>query len=196
MKAWYFSTEDRKLRHGDGRVIKAGVTHKVDCEPRLCEAGLHASVRPIDALEYAPGPILWRVELGGEIDKGYDKLCATERTYLWGFDATAMLREFARKCALDVIHLWNAPEVVKTYLTTGDESLRGAAGDAARAAEWASARDAARYAAWAAAGDAAWALVVRDLIDPDTPWTQDAYDALTGPWATAIGPVHPEDVTR
>ena len=161
MKAWYFSAEDRRLRHRDGRLIEAGVTHEVDCDPVLCKRGLHASVRPLDALEYAPGPILWRVELGGEIDKGDDKLCATERTYLWGFDATAMLREFARKCALDVIHLWNAPEVVKTYLTTGDESLwdaaRDVARDAARDAAWAAAGAAARAAAWAAAGAAAGA---------------------------------------
>ena len=156
MKAWYFSTEDRKLQHGDGRLIRAGATHKVDCEPVLCHAGLHASKRPIDALRYAPGPIIWRVELGGTIVKGDDKLCATERTYLWGFDATAMLREFARKCALDVIHLWDAPEVVKTYLTTGDESLRAAARDAA----WA----AARAAAWAAARDAAGDAQNRRLL--------------------------------
>lgn len=138
MKAWYFSTEDLKLRHGDGRLIKVGATHKVDCEPALCEYGLHASKRPIDALQYAPGPIIWRVELGGKIVKGDDKLCATSRKYLWGFDTTTMLREFARKCALDVIHLWDAPEVVKTYLTTGDESLWAAA----RAAAWDAAWDA------------------------------------------------------
>ena len=153
MLAWYFSTADKKLQHGDGREIAKGRTHKVEGKLALCSHGLHASVRPIDALQYAPGPILWRVKLGGEILKGEDKLCASARTYLWGFDATAMLREFARKCALDVIHLWNAPEVVKTYLTTGDESLRAAARDAA----WAAARAAAWDAAWAAAWDAAWA---------------------------------------
>ncbi|MBP6364389.1 MAG: hypothetical protein KA329_12820 [Novosphingobium sp.] len=161
MKAWYFSEVSCRLRHGDNRPIAAGVTHEVAGEPVLCERGLHASVRPIDALWYAPGPMIWRVELGGTIVKGDDKLCATERTYLWGFDATAMLREFARKCALDVIHLWAAPEVVKTYLKTGDESIRAAAGDAARAAAGdaagAAARAAAGAAARAAAGAAAWA---------------------------------------
>ena len=34
---------------------------------------------------------------------------------------------------------------------------------------------------------AAWALVVRDLI------TQEHYDALTRPWRTVVGPLHPDD---
>ena len=84
MKAWYFSSEDRKLRYGDNRIIKAGLTHKVTCKPVLCEAGLHGSKRIIDALFYAPGPVVWRVELGGDMAIGDDKISATERHYLWG----------------------------------------------------------------------------------------------------------------
>ncbi len=58
--------------------------------------------------------------------------------------------EFARWCALQVIHLWDAPEVVKEFLETGDESKREAARSAVRAAAtWA--------ATWNATGDAAWA---------------------------------------
>ena len=75
------------------------------------------------------------------------------------------IRRFACQCALDVIHLWDAPPIVKKYLETGDEKLRDAAWDAARAAAgdaawdaaWAAAGDAAWDAAWAAARDAAWA---------------------------------------
>ena len=69
-----------------------------------------------------------------------------------------------------------------------------AARDAARAAAWAAARaawDAARAAARDAALDAARALVVRDQVG-DT-FTQAHYDTLTRPWATVIGPVHPDD---
>jgi hypothetical protein len=74
------------------------------------------------------------------------------------------MRLFARRVALDVIHLWDAPPIVKEYLETGDESKRAAAWaaardaawDAARDAAWAAARDAARAAAWAAAWDTAW----------------------------------------
>ena len=63
------------------------------------------------------------------------------------------IRRFARQCALDVIHLWNAPPIVKRYLKTGNEKLRAAAWDAA----WDAAGDAAGDAAWAAARAAAWA---------------------------------------
>ena len=70
-----------------------------------------------------------------------------------------------------------------------------AAWDAAGAAAWAAARaaawDAARAAARDAALDAARALVARDQVG-DT-FTQAHYDTLTRPWATVIGPVHPDD---
>ncbi len=147
MKAYYFSTQERKLQYGDNRPIKVGATHTVEGNLELCKFGLHASKHPFDALQYAPGPILWQVELGGEIIEGDDKCVASSRTYLKEIDTTEPLREFARWCALQVIHLWECPDVVKQYLETGDESLRDAAWDAARGA----ARDAARDAAWGAA---------------------------------------------
>ena len=152
MKAWYFS-DGKKLRFGDNRIIKAGRTHKVKGEIVECEHGLHASKNILDALNYAPGSTVWRVELGGEIIQGDDKMAASERTYLWGYDAEPVLRKFARMCALDVIHLWDAPEIVVRYLKTGDESIR----DAARTAAGDAAGDAARAASWDAAWDAAWA---------------------------------------
>ena len=65
------------------------------------------------------------------------------------------MRKFARECASDVLHLWDAPQVVRDYLATGEESQRAAAEAAAEAAAWTAARDAAEAAAWAAARDAA-----------------------------------------
>jgi len=65
---------------------------------------------------------------------------------------------FARLCALDVAHLWNAPEVVVRYLRTGDEEIRTAAYAAAYAADAAYAH-AANAAAYAAANAAAYAAV-------------------------------------
>lgn len=53
------------------------------------------------------------------------------------------------------------------------------------AGKLAAARDAAR--------DAAGALVVRDLVGQHG-LTQAHYDTLTGPWASALGPAHPDDV--
>lgn len=44
-------------------------------------------------------------------------------------------RKLARRFALDVVHLWNAPPVVIEYLHTGDESLRAKACKATNASE-------------------------------------------------------------
>ena len=64
-------------------------------------------------------------------------------------------------------------------------------------AAWDAAWDAAQYAAWDAARDAARGaargLLLRDLIGQHPGWDQDAYDRLTGPWRSVIGPVHPDD---
>jgi len=161
MKAWYFSETEKQLRFGDNRQIRKGRTHKIKGDLALCHNGLHSSTNILDALDLGVGTVIWRVEVGGEIIRSDNKLCSTEQTYLWGYDAVDVLRAFARKCALDVVHLWDAPEIVVRYLQTGDESVRAAAGVAAAAATGDdvsnAAGDAARAAAWAAARDAAWA---------------------------------------
>src|SRR4029078_12741210 len=84
-----------------------------------------------------------------------------------------VLRLFAREAALSVLHLWQGevPAVVREYLETGNEEIRDAAWDAARAAAWdagwdaarAAARAAAWAAAWAAARAAAWDDAISDL---------------------------------
>jgi len=171
--AWYFSMSDRRLGFGDGRPIELGTVHTHDGTPVLCGPGLHASERAIDAFKYAPGLVLWRVECGGTVVTGDDKIACTERTYVaGGVDASSLLRAYARWCALSVVHLWACPDVVARYLVTGDETLavaarvdvwvpvRDAAGGAARAAAWSATRTAAggaaRDAAGAAARAAAW----------------------------------------
>jgi len=77
------------------------------------------------------------------------------------------------------------------------DAARDAAWDAAGAAAWDAAATAATAAAAArdAARDAAWALAMRDLIGQHA-FTQEYYDLITGPWATVIGPVHPDDEAR
>ena len=164
MKAFYFATEERKLRYGDERKIEVGLTHKVEGSPILCGNGLHASTRIIDALNYAPGPILYLVELGGKIDKGSDKICALERTYIAEYDATDLLRQFSRDQAMiniEKIKPYASNEEFKLiikWLTTGDESLRSAARSAAESA----ARSAARSAAWSAANETLLKMVKKE----------------------------------
>lgn len=152
---WYFAETSERLRYKDGRKIAVGETHTVNCAPIMCQQGLHASPTVLDALKYAPGNILYRVSLSGTIIHDTNKSVATKRTYLARIEVEPILREFARKCALQVIHLWNCPHIVREYLGNGDESKKAAAWDAAWAATMAAAtattRDAARAAAWAAA---------------------------------------------
>ena len=176
--AWHFVAQQGRLR--DGTPYSVGEPETFGGEIVMCRSGLHASRKAIDALGYAPGNIARRVVYHGEVEECHDKLVGRHRTALWEYDATVVLRHFARLCALDVVHLWDAPDVVVRYLRTGDESLRDAARDAARAAArdaaweaaraaaWEAARAAARDAAWAAAWDAAWAAAraaARDAQD-------------------------------
>ena len=150
---WWFAPPNKKLANGDNRKIKLGITHSLDGKIIPCKHGLHLSKRPIDALQYANSSIIYKVVGFGVIvphGNPIDKYACSERKYTaGGIDISDTLRHFARLCALDVIHLWDAPDVVVDYLQTGKEEFRDAAGAAARAA----AGDAAWDAAGAAAGD-------------------------------------------
>jgi hypothetical protein len=122
-------------------------------------------------LEYAKSPIVCKVWLGGGVVERDDKAVGMHRHTLWAYDATDVLRHFARLCALDVIDLWDAPDVIRKYLEMGDEGIRNAAKNAicgaTRTITWdiawnATAWTAARDAAWTAARNAAWAATWAD----------------------------------
>lgn len=167
IKAWHFIAKDRRLGNGDGRKIRKGQTLKVDCEPVLCEAGLHGSKRPIDALTYAPGPIICRVEIGGHIIHGDDKLVGNERTVIWWADATVTLHEFAcwyaeralKTAKVTDERCWNAIRVKRKWLK-GEAAYadlvtsHAAAWDASRDALSSAARSASMVASFAAARSA------------------------------------------
>ena len=147
VRAWHFTGPTLR----DGAPIPP-VGHKL-CLPNpdnleLCVWGYHGSLRPFDALQYAPGNLLHYTEHTGTILYQEDKLCSTERTIIKSMNVEKVLQKFACKQALKVAHLRNVPKVVLDYLNTQNESLRDAA--------WAAARDAARAVARAAAWDAAW----------------------------------------
>src|SRR5690606_392190 len=163
---WHFVAADRRLRwplrRGEPRpVVEPGQTLRVEGPPVLCKRGLHASRRGLDALQYAPGPVVCRVRLGGEIVEGADKAASTERTVLWLADATRVLHEFALWCAERALtrereagrepnpRAWAALEVKRRW-------LEGAATDEELVAAWGSAFDA--VAGWSSAFNvvAAW----------------------------------------
>ena len=103
-------------------------------EIRLCERGLHASRTPFQALSFAPGFKLHKVEVREIVTETDDKLVARQRKILMTIDAKDLILSFARKQALSVCHLFDCPPVLKKWLETGDESTRKGAKDAATAA--------------------------------------------------------------
>jgi len=162
-----------------------------------CVSGLHMSERPFQALQYAPGSTICRVELDGELvphDEPIDKWVGRRRRIIGRADATEMLRRFAADQALSVSHLWDMPTVVRDYLETLDESTRVHAETAAEAAArdvWAArvvvaseksaeAWDAAWAGAWAVAGMVPWSV-------PRNAWAVRAAvrAAVAVPWDAA-----------
>ena len=184
MEAWHFT--GKTLR--DGRPLpKVGEWLTHDGPVVMCNSGLHASRKAVDALQYAPGPIAHLVECEDIVEEQGDKLVCRRRKILASVDATEILRALARRLALSVIHLWDAPDVVRRYLETGDESLRSAARDAAMAAAWDAAWDAARDAAWDAAWAAAWAAAWDAARDAawDAAWDAARDAAWDAAWDAA-----------
>jgi len=163
--AWHFLPEDGRLRWGTREKVQVGKVYSLPTSetPELCERGMHGSVRPLDALQYAPGPIVCRVRLWGDVVRGDDKLVARHREVVAIADATRILHEFAIWCAEQALALIRQPDprsinalgVKRAWLDgTATNAELAAAGAAAGAAAW-GAWDAAGAAAWAA-GDAAW----------------------------------------
>lgn len=173
MLAWHFLSEDKRLGFDDGRLVEVGVPLECEGAPVLCDNGMHGSVRLIDALFYAAGPIVCRVEIAGDIIEGDDKLCGRKRTVLWMLDATRILHEFACECAegaltpvdnpdprsvaaVEAKRKWLAGEITDYELDAAQLAAAYAARAAAATAT--AAADGARAAAWAAVRTTAWSV--------------------------------------
>jgi hypothetical protein len=112
LTAWHF-TNGTKLR--DGRPLEVGRVYRHKGVVIPCRSGLHASTRLIDALKYAPGSILSRVEMHGELikhGKPGDKIVGRERKVSWHIDATRTLWLFA---------CWVAEDALKAERKAGRE---------------------------------------------------------------------------
>ena len=151
--AWHFLREDCKMRFKPDVKVKPGVEYKAKLPLVMCKNGLHASEQIIDALFYAPGTVVCRVELSGRMIKNNDKICAEKRKVLWMYDAANVLHEFA--CIVMERALlkeresgrepdqrsWQVIEVKRRW-------LRGESSSEDLAAAW--------EAAWAAVWEVAW----------------------------------------
>lgn len=169
IRAWHFLRDDRRLQFPPHTLVKPGQTLRVEPPLDMCRRGLHASRGPLDALYYAPDPIVCRVRLSGEILDGGDKLCASERTVLWMADATKVLHEFACWCAEQALlreraagrepdpRCWAAVKAKRTWLRGEiDDATLEAARSAVWSITWSAAQSATRNVARNAACDTTW----------------------------------------
>jgi hypothetical protein len=156
---WHWLKADRVLRSSEGEVVKPGKTYTVEPPLRLCRRGLHASRLAVDSLAYAPGPVVCRVELFGQIAKGPDKLCATHRRVLWMADAAEALEGFACDTAAQCLKQAGVQKkAVSKLIQTRRLWAAGAASEEEFDAAWDAAWDAFRaysftedrYEAWRA----------------------------------------------
>lgn len=154
---WHFCSDDRRLGYGDGREVRRGAVHAVSGTPKLCEFGLHGSLRAIDALAYAPGTIVSRCEHRGIILIGPDKLVSTEREYIAVADATSVLLEFTEWCvgtlAAHAAHFARAARAIYAAHVAAHVAARFAAHVAAHSAAHVLAHSAAHSAAHVAEQD-------------------------------------------
>ena len=173
--AWHFTRDTLR----DGRPIPAiGEWLEHEGDVVMCESGLHASARILDALDYAPGNMIHRVECDDIVQRHKDKLVCRRRRIIATFDGEDLLRNFARFATWTVLPLWDAPDVVVAYVLSGDEKMRCAAYDAAYDAACAAARAAAYdatafYGAYDAARDAFTLLLESQVLAHMTTATLD-----------------------
>jgi|SRR5579885_624045 hypothetical protein len=182
---WHFLKEDRRLQFPPHTPVEVGQTLTVERDLEPCFSGLHASKTAMDALKYAPGPVVCRVRLAGKIVEDGDKACASERTCLWMADATEVLHRFACWCAAQALkaeekagrcvdaRCWDA---VKTKLRWLEGRASGEQVDAA----WSAAAVGDRSAAWMSA----WAVALAADRSPACGAARSA--AWTSAWAVAL----------
>ena len=182
--AYHFLASDGTA-YGGYRPAPVGEWEPEIPDPVLCQRGYHGSVRVLDALKYATGPILQRCEYRGVVHGG-DQFVAVSRRALCRANATALLRIFAVRCAEEALSRLAKPD--PRSLAACEVASRHALGQAtdrelaaARAAAW----DAAGDAAWASAEGAAWDAAV------DSAWAAAGAAALASDeaaaWASAEG---------
>jgi len=116
MNAYHFVAETLR----DGRPIPPiaeWLVHEGEIE--ICKSGLHFSLHPFDAFSFSPSEAkyLCLVEVEDVVETESDKGVCRRRKIITRIECEELLRSFARWCALQVIHLWDAPPVVREWVT-------------------------------------------------------------------------------
>lgn len=134
----------------DGPLMPDGVAVTVEGDGASFEKGLHGCEQLIHASRHAGvnSNILCRTEHSGNIVRYRYMFTSSTRTVLWRLNVDDVLMAFARKCALEVSHLWEMPGIVRRYLETGDETLREEAAEATNALENSAENSSVSHNAW------------------------------------------------
>lgn len=196
--AWHFLPQDRRLTHGDGRLVEVGQTltmPKEDLPLAYRGHGLHASVMPLEALKHAPGPILCRVAMAGEIQSKGPIIVASQRRILHMDDVSDLLHEFAVGVAEKTLaqidtpdQRWSDALLAKRRWLLGDtdrEQVLEAWGNA-----WLAAQHAEDHIAWSVGMVAALATNPEEAFKSALHTSEEAIRAalvLSGHSATSSG---------
>jgi hypothetical protein len=155
--SWLWLPDNGCLSYPPYTKVEVGQTLTAEGPLEIYKNGIHASLRALEALQYAEGAIVCQVELSGEILESHNLLCAQHCKVLTMADATTVLHEFGCLCAEQALlrereagrepdpRSWAAIEVKRKW-------LRGEATDKKLEAAW----DAARNAVYATAGNMNW----------------------------------------
>lgn len=106
---WHFLPDNKVTRYSN-EVVTNGSILTAQGDLKLCSNGLHGSISALDALKYAPGSIICRTEISGDIIEGGDKICGRNRKCLQMADATKVLRIFAADCAVRLLSKIKDPD--------------------------------------------------------------------------------------
>jgi hypothetical protein len=157
--AWHF-TDGMKLR--DGTPLVVGKLYKHTGPLEMCAKGYHASEDILDALRYAQGWIISRVECSGKIIKGDDKMVCEQRKAIKSVDVKKIILAWSMRVATDAVKMWRKKSTDEawnkwaTLWISGEDRTYAANAAAANAAAYA-ANAAANAAYAAAAANAAYA---------------------------------------
>lgn len=121
MRGWHFVEPDLRLRFS-GEPLELGNVYSARGTTRLCDNGMHASGRLLDALKYANSTHACYVEIRGDLKVGDDKFCGRYRWVLGHGELDLVLHRLAVKAADMAI---SAADLKIDALTDALEAKRG-----------------------------------------------------------------------
>lgn len=136
-KIWWNCGNDFKINDGDSKLIILGgakeskIQEEIKLGNETGKWGSNGSKTPIDALSFRRGSQFYYCDLevfhcelledpfAGRVKE----MIGLKRTHLSGIDASVLLRNFAKRVALDIAQLWNPPSFILDYLNSDNEDL-------------------------------------------------------------------------